>query len=61
MSVKAHSGKLCLMCLAVFDVFDVCGCGRSVRCTKIEKFLSLRKRNHLPQPQVSNAARVNEP
>ena len=34
---------------------------RSVRCGKIENFLSLRKRNRLPQPHASNADRLNEP
>ena len=42
-------------------VFDACGCGRSVRCGKIENFLSLRKCNRLPQPHASNANRLNEP
>ena len=42
-------------------VFDACGCGRSVRCRKIENFLSLRKRNCLSQPHASNAVHLNEP
>ena len=40
---------------------DVCGCCRSVRCGKIEKFLFLQKRNRLPQPHASNADCLNEP
>ena len=41
--------------------FDACGCRRSVQCGKIENFLSLRKRNHLPNLNLSDAARVNQP
>ena len=32
-----------------------------MQCRKIENFLSLRKRNGLPQPHASNADRLNEP
>ena len=42
-------------------VFDVCSCSRSVRCIKMEKFLSLRKRNPLLQTHASNADCVNQP
>ena len=41
--------------------FDACGCGRSVRCRKIENFLSLWKINHLPRLHASNTTRVNQP
>ena len=32
-----------------------------MRCGKIEYFLSLQKRNRLPQPHASNADHVNQP
>ena len=44
--------------LRLIHAFDMWGCGSSVWCGKIEKFLSLRKCNHLPQP---HAAHVNQP
>ena len=39
----------------------MCGCDRSVQCGEIENILSLRKRNRLLQPHVSNADRVKLP
>ena len=43
------------------QAFDAFSCDRQVWCGKLEKFLSLQKRNCLLQPHASNARCVSEP
>ena len=42
-------------------LMDVCGCGRKLQRRTLENFLSLWKRNCLPQLHSENATHLNEP